>query len=80
MTNNKLYESIETSWGTFVNETSEKSIASKMKAKGYSHAIVFDAKDGLDNLYTKSVKQASELMRTDYKDKKNYKIIKIDEV
>lgn len=50
----------------------------KMKAKGYKFVVTFpDGKPA--PLYTKTMKQASELLRTDYKDKKGVKITPIDE-
>lgn len=63
-----------------MNESNETNVAKNMKQKGYKFAIVFDKKDKLDNLYTKTEKEAMELMRTDFKDKKNYKIVPIDKI
>lgn len=47
--------------------------------KGYKFIIEFDSKSDIEPLSAKSMKDATELMRTSYKDEKNYKIIPIQD-
>ncbi|MDD4757290.1 MAG: hypothetical protein PHG29_14530 [Prolixibacteraceae bacterium] len=58
---------------------SEVEVAKKMKAKGYTTAIIFPKSSGENRaIYTKTVQQASSLIRTDFPNLKNYKILSID--
>lgn len=57
----------------------EKGIAMKMKAKGYKMVILFPAEMNLSPLYVKNQLSASQLMRKEFKNVKDYKIMKISE-
>jgi len=57
----------------------EKQVAQEMKDRGYTTAILFEG-GKYDNLYTKTQAQAIALVRDDFKEERNYKIVPIDEV
>lgn len=57
----------------------EKQIASEMKERGYSYAILFD-RNVYDPLYTKTLDQATETLRDDFSDIKNFRIVPIESV
>lgn len=57
----------------------EKGIAMKMKAKGYKMVILFPAEMNSSPLYVKNLLAATQLMRKEFRNVKDYKIMKISE-
>ena len=51
----------------------------QMKLKGYKYRIDFSKKSNIQPLYTKTMQNALDLMRADYKNEKGYKIVMLDE-
>lgn len=60
-----------------IGEKSEQEIAENLKEKGYNYIIIFSDAD-IKPLYTKTVEQASKLIREEYKDE-HVDIKKIDD-
>jgi hypothetical protein len=57
----------------------EKGIAMKMKAKGYKMVILFPAEMNTSPLYVKNLLSATQLMRKEFRNVKDYEIKKISE-
>lgn len=70
---NKVFEP------TLYKDKSENKIALAMQSKGYEFCIIFES-ENLENLYTKTLQNAIDLMRVDFKDEKNYFIKPIEEI
>ena len=59
-------------------DTVDKSIAAKMKMKGYKFVMIFPKEYDLPPFYIKSMQQGRELMRKEFRNMKNIELMTVN--